>query len=586
MKTCAVDGCNKPGVFATRTKPTWCDEHIKDIYTQGGLELLSEFTKPSDYLLTRCNQCGFEGHYRFQYVVDRNRVNERVCRACYWKTWAQMARKIAGSNSVEVDAQEIKSFTEAHGYDYLGPLTSPSLDEDPHAVRCSRCGRISAQRPGDIGWGCSCKRNPKTTTSGTKKTSGANLLKNSDNRATAWWDHERNDEVLWDKAKLKSRFDAWWKCPQGHSFIARVFDVTNKYFDCPTCSEIRHREWQQKLADLEGKTIADIPDLLAAWDEDIPPQNILITEHAFGSGYRFRCPEGHRNTRQPLSWLQGGCSACKAAKTRANNVKAARNQPSFSRLTPEISSQWHPTKNGKLQLSDISPESRRVVWWKDPICGHEFQATPRERNKYDRWRCPECETVLDSLAYHYPEIAQEWSAENQISPWSIRPNTTLLRYVPIWQCKNDPNHTWQAMPSVRVNGGQCPECRVAGKSQIELEYANAAKSFWGNAASGRQIHSSQFKNHAAWTVDIYTELSADRVLVIEYDGAYWHRDKEQVDREKSIDLLGEGFLVVRVREAPLKSLGIQDARYLELTVQSGAQDPKNDIQRIAEFLKE
>ncbi|MFV8403022.1 MULTISPECIES: zinc-ribbon domain-containing protein [Dermabacter] len=31
-----------------------------------------------------------------------------------------------------------------------------------------------------------------------------------------------------------------------------------------------------------------------------------------------------------------------------------------------------PTKNGNLRLADVSPESRRMVWWRDPVCGHEF----------------------------------------------------------------------------------------------------------------------------------------------------------------------------------------------------------------------
>lgn len=201
-------------------------------------------------------------------------------------------------------------------------------------------------------------------------------------------------------------------------------------------------------------------------------------------------------------------------------LQEAKEDPTFSRLTPEISSQWHPTKNRKLQLATISPNSRRVVWWKDPICGHEFQATSRERDKYERWRCPLCHTILDSLAYHYPEIAEEWSPENSVSPWAIRPNSTLLTEVPSWRCRSNPDHMWQAMPSVRINGGQCPQCRNFGKSQIELEYVSAAKKRWGNASSGQRIRSDRFRNHASWAVDVLVGLPDGRRLIIEYDGSY------------------------------------------------------------------
>lgn len=73
-------------------------------------------------------------------------------------------------------------------------------------------------------------------------------------------------------------------------------------------------------------------------------------------------------------------------------------------------------------------------------------------------------------------------------------------------------------------------------------------------------------------------------LVIEYDGSYWHKDKEDVDRIKSMDLLHDGHIVVRLREAPLPSLEIEDPNYHELLVYSGAQDPGRDIQAIGKLV--
>jgi ribosomal protein S25 len=40
-------------------------------------------------------------------------------------------------------------------------------------------------------------------------------------------------------------------------------------------------------------------------------------------------------------------------------------------------------------------------------------------------------------------------------------------------------------------------------------------------------------------------------LVIEFDGGWWHRDKETKDHAKTILLASEGWRVVRIREAPL-----------------------------------
>lgn len=578
MTICAVPGCELEGAFRTTKRPTWCEEHLKDVYWSAGLILLEPFTKREDHLLTRCTTCGFEGHYRFEYVLDRNEHGEATCRACYWTEWAKRARN---QGPRQVDIRTVKVAAEANGYEYLRPLTSPSLEHDPHATKCKQCGRIEAQRPGDIGWGCPCSRNPKSRTVGTKKPAVSNLLSTSSLKVVSWWDHERNPEALWKTAKIRGTKQAWWKCQEGHSFSARIIDVTGGYDACPTCRTQREEAWNRKRAQYDGLTVADVPELLAAWRADTPPDQVLLSDTDWRARYNLQCPQGHIYTTQPLRWLLYGCPFCKASDTKHACEEAYEEDPTFTRLTPEIASQWHPTKNPKLSLGTISPESRRKVWWLDPVCGHEFVAMPRERDKYQRWRCQECETILDSLAYHYPEIAEEWAEDNEWSPWQILPNSSKLKETPLWQCREDPSHQWRTSPANRINGSGCPMCRTSGKSFIELEYARAAENIWPVVESGQRIHSKNFANHASWSVDILATTSDHRRLAIEYDGAYWHQDKTATDREKSLDLLREGCVVWRLRESPLPSLDISDPNYHEMTVYVGGQQPAEDLAAIA-----
>ena len=579
MTTCAAANCEETGAFKTRTRPTWCRKHLLDLYAEGGLTLLESFTKPSDFLLTRCHKCGFEAHYRFEYVLDRREFSEQVCRACYWVNWAKRARE--NLKNRPVDIQEIRKKAESNGFSYLGPLTDPSLDEDPHGTICNQCRRIEAQRPSDLGSGCPCSRNQKTATTGTKRAAGANLLKNSNSEYIDWWDHILNAPEIWETAKLRGRKEVWWKCPKGHSFKQRILDVTGSNSSpCRECQKIAKQERLAEQTAYNWLTIADVPELLEAWDEEIPPETVWVNSHALGSGYRFRCPSGHRSTRQPLRWRFGGCPACKAAVTRKQREKEAADNPTATRLSPEIASQWDHSRNGKLSLATISPNSRRLVWWRDPVCGHEFQATPRERGMYQRIRCPECLTILDSLAFHYPEVASEWSPKNKMSPWHIRPNTGQLVEPPLWICRHNPAHTWRAMPAARISGSQCPECQITGKSMIELRYTEAARQHWGEVQSGARIHSRTFTRHSSWSVDIRVSLPDRRSLVIEYDGSYWHRNKKDIDHAKSMDLLRDGHIVVRIRESPLPSLEINDPNYHEMTVYPGGQDPVRDIQKI------
>ena len=95
-----------------------------------------------------------------------------------------------------------------------------------------------------------------------------------------------------------------------------------------------------------------------------------------------------------------------------------------------------------------------------------------------------------------------------------------------------------------------------------------------------KLRSKQFSRRPAWTADIIVGLQAGEELVIEYDGAYWHRAKEDVDRAKSLDLLAGGYRLVRLREHPLPPLDVKDSKYAELVVYSTASVPEEVMQRI------
>ena len=158
-QVCCVEGCATVAAFKTRTKPTWCAGHIEDIQRIGRLRPLESFTHPDDFQLTECMNCSVQAHYRFNYTLEKNDWNEPTCRACYWREWAHEARVMQGAwaNVTPVPYEKAKARAEENGFDYLGPLTAPSYGDDPHHTKCRRCGRISAERLGDIGFGCPCK---------------------------------------------------------------------------------------------------------------------------------------------------------------------------------------------------------------------------------------------------------------------------------------------------------------------------------------------------------------------------------------------------------------------------------------------
>ncbi|RYU14841.1 exonuclease domain-containing protein [Nocardioides iriomotensis] len=158
-QVCSVEGCGDTAAFRTWSRPTYCDAHIAAILDVGGLEALESFTHPQDFLLTRCKACSNVAHYRFEYVLEKNGCSEATCRACYWRAWAEQSRALAGrfARFEPVPFEHAQTIASENGFIYLGPLTSPSLPDDPHRTECGRCGRISAERLGDIAFGCPCR---------------------------------------------------------------------------------------------------------------------------------------------------------------------------------------------------------------------------------------------------------------------------------------------------------------------------------------------------------------------------------------------------------------------------------------------
>jgi very-short-patch-repair endonuclease len=58
------------------------------------------------------------------------------------------------------------------------------------------------------------------------------------------------------------------------------------------------------------------------------------------------------------------------------------------------------------------------------------------------------------------------------------------------------------------------------------------------------------------SIDVYIpELN----LGIEFDGSYWHKDKQELDKLKTIKLEAAGIKIIRIRELPLKKINEIDS---------------------------
>ena len=123
----------------------------------------------------------------------------------------------------------------------------------------------------------------------------------------------------------------------------------------------------------------------------------------------------------------------------------------------KILEEWHPTKNGELQPTDVSRSSKRKVWWLGK-CGHEWESAVYVRVAGSD--CPYCSNraILEGfndLATTHPEVAKQWhpTKNGELQPTAVSKGTDKKIW---WQCEQ--GHEWEAKIYSRVHGKGCPYC--------------------------------------------------------------------------------------------------------------------------------
>ncbi|WP_203289378.1 zinc-ribbon domain-containing protein [Metabacillus sp. cB07] len=126
-------------------------------------------------------------------------------------------------------------------------------------------------------------------------------------------------------------------------------------------------EYENSLANVR-------PEILKEWDYqnngDLKPENFRV---ASSEKVNWICEKGHKWSAKIASRTHGGnnCPFCGNRRLTKSNSLAARN--------PQLTKEWHPTKNIKSP-DDYFSNSHFKVWWLCSRCGHEWLAAIYNRN--------------------------------------------------------------------------------------------------------------------------------------------------------------------------------------------------------------
>lgn len=284
------------------------------------------------------------------------------------------------------------------------------------------------------------------------------------------------------------------------------------------------------------KYVADNEKLIAEWNWDKNNElGLNPDELTCGSGKKawWICDKGHEWEVTVNHRDSGyGCPYC-------SGRYAIIGMNDLATVNPELAKQWHPTKNGDLTPQDVTSCSNKKVWW---ICdkGHEWEAIIANRN-IDGNGCPYCSNQKILIGYNdletiNPELAKQWhpTKNGDLTAQDVAAGSGKKVW---WMCEK--GHEWEASISSRhCNGNGCPYCN----KEKSTSFAEQAIYFYCNKVTDAINRYKELGKE----IDVYLP---EYNIGIEYNGGYWHKDKELQDAEKIKYFADKGIRIITIKES-------------------------------------
>ena len=226
---------------------------------------------------------------------------------------------------------------------------------------------------------------------------GYNDLQTTDPELAKEWHPTKNGNILASQVMRGTGKKYWWLGVCGHEWMASPNNRTSlkagrktKYGGCPYCTS-------ERLLPGFNDLQTCYPRIAAEWhpfkNGELKPNMIMASSSKM---IWWQCKLGHE-------WLS---LVCNRTGSHSNDCPVCGNkrvQIGFNDLLtthPELASQWHPTKNGKLKPEHVTFGSGRKVWWLCPTCNKSWLATISSRVHGNG--CPHC---ISGRQTSFPEQA-------------------------------------------------------------------------------------------------------------------------------------------------------------------------------------
>jgi predicted metal-binding protein len=289
-------------------------------------------------------------------------------------------------------------------------------------------------------------------------------------------DPTRNKDLVPANFQPGSVTTVWWLCERcGSSWRRSIAGRTATGSGCRACSS-KERGKRTRTPGLGQSLLDTHAALLDEWDYELN-ETLSPTDLKASSSERvwWRCGVCN-NSWKALIWARArkghGCRKCAGRQT---SIRRSTPKPgaSLAELKPElIEYLWHRDKNENVDPRCLAPNSHTRVWWRCPVCTHEWQATPGNP------ACKPCGAKRtgaklrsakqgNSLTQKMPEIAAQWhpTLNGDLTPDRINAGTSNYYW---WLCGNC-GHEWKARPTNRIRQVfLCPACKTFVHGQLKV----------------------------------------------------------------------------------------------------------------------
>lgn len=299
-----------------------------------------------------------------------------------------------------------------------------------------------------------------------------------------------------------------WEDKHGHEWETTIGGRIQKNTGCPVCAGLKIVKGFNDLQTLHPKVAKE-------WH---PTKNKLSVFEVAGASHKKvwwlgKCSHEWEASIAKRTTMNRGCPIC------ANHMLAPGINDMLTRF-PELSSEWHPTKNGDLKPNKIFPGTSKKYWWQCSK-GHEWEASPNKRTSSKR-NCPLCsnqkiQVGINDLNTTHPKVATEWhpTKNGDLKVENISKGYTKKVW---WLGKC--GHEWETKVADKRRYN-CPKC-PHNVSKAEKEITQHLKRL------GLFTENNSKLTVPGIDLDIYVP---DKKTAIEYNGLYWHTEDKNRTKE-------------------------------------------------------